>query len=106
MGSKELSKQLSDLAERINGLPLVYGEADSDALLDLQDKLLDISNRATLKDLRDSDQSYINALKSISDAMEIIGTGNKKLDNIETAMNILNKVVEVAGKAVGIVTRL
>lgn len=106
MAAKQLITQLNELGEILNNLSLTYGDEYSEALLNLQDKLVDLANKAVLKDLRDSDQSYLDALKSIADAKEIIAEGNKKIDQIQTIMTIINKVLEVAGKAVGIVTHL
>lgn len=96
----ELSQQLSALANELATLATSYKDQNGKRLLDLQDQLIDLANAASLKQLKESDENYKDALAQIQNAMDIIAKGSKKIDTITKVIGIVGKVLESTAKAV------
>ena len=99
----ELSKQLNELAKLLSEYPVSYLDDKGAELLDAQDKLIDISNQAALKQFQTNEESYVQALKHIKQATDIIEKGIKKIDTISKVLEIVGKVLETSVKAVATV---
>jgi uncharacterized protein YwgA len=97
-----LSKQLSDLAELLSVLQLSYKDGNAKELMDLQDRLIDLSNSALVKELQENEKNYIEAVANIQKAMTIIAKADKKIDTITKVVGIVSKVLESAAKALAV----
>jgi hypothetical protein len=97
----ELAEQLAGLASRVNNLAVNHTGDDSRTFFDLQNQLIDLSEKAILADLDNEAASYGKALDGLNAAIKFIGEAEDSIANVSQAIQLITKAVGLAEKAIG-----
>jgi hypothetical protein len=104
--SHELAESLAGLTSRINNLAVAHTDADSRALLELQDRLAQLTQAAIVADLSDEDTAYQKALSGVNAAIAFIGEADSQIENIQKAIALASKAADLADKAIAAVAKI
>lgn len=104
--SHELAEKTAGLASRVNNLAIGHVGDDSRALLEIQDRLAELAQRAIVQDLSDQDAAYQKALKGLNDAIDFIGEADAKIQDVSKAITLASKAAGLVDKAINAVAKL
>ncbi len=97
--SHELAEKTAGLASRVSNLAITHTDDDSRNLLEIQDRLADLSLAAIVRDLDEEAVAYQKAIKGLNDAIDFIGEADGQIANVAKAITLASKAADLAEKA-------
>ena len=92
----DLSELLLRLGELLHATPVADPEYDK--LEDTYDDVYEVTQAALARAINEADKDYLDFTAKMSDAMKAIAAAQADIANVSTVINLVAKVVDIAGK--------